>query len=176
MQILGYLIALAVLETGVWIAVNNGQLGLTHPIIGIVVVVGLFIQPFSGLAHHLMFKKRVASGIRGGPNTFTYPHIVWGRAFITLGIVNGGLGLQLKGVSMTLQIAYWAVAGVIWLVWMVVATLTMIKKRRAEMSGLEKDRPIIRRVSMDSDDVRNFSRLRDEEVQRPGQAFQMKNY
>jgi hypothetical protein len=162
MQILGYLIALALMETGVWIAVHNGQMMLMHPLIGLVVVCGLFFQPFMGLGHHLLFKRRVKAGLKGGPNALTYPHVWWGRALVTLGIVNGGLGLQLSGREAPIEIAYGTVAGIIWAVWMGLAVLTWMRSRNADYGMGEKERPIIRRVSNDSEDVRNFSRLRYE--------------
>lgn len=117
-QLLGYITALALMETGVWIAVTNEELSNAHPIIGLVVVCGLFIQPFLGLAHHLYYKKY------GRRNAFTQPHIWWGRILITFGMINGGLGLQLAGANLGMIVAYGSVGGVSWTIWMGVAALT----------------------------------------------------
>ena len=51
-------------------------------------------------------------------------HVWSGRIFLTLGMVNGGLGLMMTGVHHnTVQgsIAYGTIAGVMWLTWMAVA-------------------------------------------------------
>ena len=43
---------------------------------------------------------------------------------ITLGIINGGLGLQLSGNTTKGEIAYGVIAGVIWLGWVAVAAMS----------------------------------------------------
>jgi RP/EB family microtubule-associated protein len=84
----------------------------SHAILGIVVVAGLFLQPFFGALHHLTYRvvhKR---------NNWTYPHIWLGRILITLGIINGGLGLQLAYQETAKKAAYAIVAALMWLAWM----------------------------------------------------------
>jgi hypothetical protein len=83
-----YIIVLGAMGMGVWIAVVTQQLDTYHSIIGLIVVGALLLQPVSGITHHLLYKKT------GGANVATYPHIWWGRAIVTLGIINGGFGLQ----------------------------------------------------------------------------------
>jgi hypothetical protein len=125
-QILGYLVALTLMETGVWIAVSNGEgeIMMGHPIMGLVVVCGLFLQPFLGWGHHRLY---VRDG--KGPNVLTYLHLWWGRILITVGIVNGYFGLILAGNNMGIKIAYATVAGVIWVVWMGLSLLTWMRGR-----------------------------------------------
>lgn len=123
-----YAMALAVLGMGVWIAVTLKKLDRYHAIIGIVVIGCLLLQPITGLLHHVLYKKR------GRPNGATYPHIWWGRAVVTLGVINGGFGLQLADVPMINetrkgQIAYGVVAGVIWVLWMVVIAFSFVRSR-----------------------------------------------
>ncbi|KAH7393602.1 hypothetical protein BKA64DRAFT_92005 [Cadophora sp. MPI-SDFR-AT-0126] len=118
-----YLIVLASMGMGVWIAVVSKQLDEAHSIIGLVVVGCLLIQPVTGLTHHLLYKRV------GRPNAATYPHIWWGRAVITLGIINGGLGLQLSANTKTGEIAYGVVAGVMWLIWMAVIVMAFLRSR-----------------------------------------------
>ncbi|KAH7321931.1 hypothetical protein BKA65DRAFT_513289 [Rhexocercosporidium sp. MPI-PUGE-AT-0058] len=118
-----YLIVLGSMGMGVWIAVTSKQLDTAHSIIGLVVVGCLLIQPVTGLTHHLLYKRV------GRPNAATYPHIWWGRAIITLGIINGGLGLQLAGNSRNGEIVYGVVAGVMWLIWMAVIVLAFLRSR-----------------------------------------------
>jgi hypothetical protein len=123
-----YAMALAVLGMGVWIAHTLKKLDTYHAIIGIVVIGCLLLQPITGLLHHMWYKKR------GRPNAATYPHIWWGRAVVTLGAINGGFGLQLADIPMINetkkgQIAYGVVAGVIWVLWMVVIALSFVRSR-----------------------------------------------
>jgi hypothetical protein len=96
-----------------------------HPIIGIVLFVFLFFQPILGIIHHLGFKKH------GKRRAASYAHIWLGRALITLGMINGGLGLQYAGnVGRGTYIAYGIVAGIIWLIWMVVAVFSESRRQR----------------------------------------------
>ena len=118
-----YLIVLASMGMGVWMAVLRGQMGEAHSIIGLVVVGGLLIQPVTGLTHHLLYKRV------GRPNAATYPHIWWGRAIITLGIINGGLGLKLSANTKSGEIAYGVVAGVMWCIWMAVILIAFLRSR-----------------------------------------------
>ncbi|KUJ19843.1 CBD9-like protein [Mollisia scopiformis] len=118
-----YIIVLSSMGMGVWMAVVSKQLDQYHSIIGLVVVGCLLLQPISGFTHHLLYKRE------GRPNAATYPHIFWGRAVITLGIINGGLGLQLSGNTVKGEIAYGVVAAVMWLLWMIVIVLAFIRSR-----------------------------------------------
>jgi threonine/homoserine/homoserine lactone efflux protein len=51
-----------------------------------------------------------------------------GRVGVTLGIINGGLGLQVAEAETRWIIAYSVVAGVLWLVWMGVAMWSEIRR------------------------------------------------
>lgn len=119
-----YIMVLASMGMGVWIAVTTQQLDTTHAIIGLVVVGCLLVQPVTGLTHHLLYKRT------GQANVATYPHIWWGRAVVTLGIINGGLGLQLSANTTKGEIAYGVVAGFMWLLWMVVIIISFRKSRK----------------------------------------------
>ncbi|RLL97939.1 hypothetical protein CFD26_104482 [Aspergillus turcosus] len=100
---------------GISMAISLGLVGSYHPIIGIVVVSCLILfQPAMGLFQHRYFcrtgKKSVAS----------YVHRWSGRTFITLGIINAGLGFRLTGVGTSIAptgavIAYGVVAGLVWI-------------------------------------------------------------
>jgi hypothetical protein len=119
-----YIIVLGAMGMGVWIAVMTQQLDTYHSIIGLVVVGALLLQPVSGITHHLLYKKT------GGANVATYPHIWWGRAVVTLGIINGGFGLKLSGNTTKGEVAYAIVASVMWVLWMVVIVFSFAKGRR----------------------------------------------
>ncbi|KAB5563596.1 hypothetical protein GE09DRAFT_1113060 [Coniochaeta sp. 2T2.1] len=83
----------------------------THTILGTVVVCLLAIQPALGYAHHRHFLKHGARGI------ISHVHIWYGRALMILGVINGGLGLQLALGSNSCKIAYGVVAGVTFLIY-----------------------------------------------------------
>lgn len=99
------------------------QLNEYHPIIGLVLFCLLFFQPFLGVVHHRAYKTYQC-------RTFwSHGHIWLGRILITLGMINGGLGLLLADNTTSGAIAYGVVAGVIWLVY--VAAIVIGERRRA---------------------------------------------
>jgi hypothetical protein len=114
-QILGLCLIIAGLGIGVTLAQNFHFLNhpvQQHVVIGITVVGTLVLfQPLMGLLQHLHFKKT------GGKSVFAYLHRWLGRCMIILGMINGGLGLQLA-MPGSIQapnsaiIAYSVVAGV----------------------------------------------------------------
>jgi hypothetical protein len=118
-----YLIALGSIGIGIHIALTTQKLSTTHAILGIFVVSALLLQPITGFAHHALYKRR------GGPNAATYPHVWWGRAIVTLGMINGGLGLKLSDNSPTGVIAYGVVSAVMWVAWMAVIVISFMKSR-----------------------------------------------
>ena len=143
-QSLAYALALAGLGLGIYIAVYpesqvrhlfhgrrakeakisqiTGE-GNGHPIIGIVVISCLYLQPILAMIHHEVYKKTLKRTIWGTS------HIWWGRIIMTLGIINGGLGLQLSGNTTKGEIAYGVIAGVIWLVWVAVSLMSYLSSR-----------------------------------------------
>ena len=83
----------------------------------------LAIQPALGFIHHSQFAKTGSRGI------FSHAHIWWGRIWLILGVINGGLGMQLTGASKSLIIAYSVIAVVMYLVYAVVKTLVSFRSR-----------------------------------------------
>lgn len=128
-QMLAYAVALAVLGTGAYLATTQKTLLAAHPIIGFVVIGLLFLQPGLGFAHHIMYKRT------GGSSVFTLPHIFWGRLWITVGIINGGLGLRMSNEDNDLIIAYSVVAGVMWLLWIASVLFAARRKSRRNIRG-----------------------------------------
>lgn len=108
---------------------RNVLINNAHPIIGIVLFVVLFFQPILGFLHHFMFKKHSRRVV------WSYGHIWLGRIIITLGIINGGLGLKyarelpLDRPSNGAIIAYGVLAGVMWLLY--VASIVVGERRRS---------------------------------------------
>lgn len=85
-----------------------------HTIIGTIVVCCLVIQPLMGILHHRHYVRHKKRG------PISYAHIWWGRALNLLGVINGGLGLQLANASNTLIIAYSVIAAVIFLLYAII--------------------------------------------------------
>ncbi|KAH6633727.1 hypothetical protein C7974DRAFT_375771 [Boeremia exigua] len=125
-QVFAYLVYIAAFGLGVYLALEMEMIDHHHPIIGVVVLICIFLQPFFGYLHHVLFKKYQS-------RTFwSYVHIWLGRAAVTLGIINGGLGLQWAD-SMNMSsrggiIAYAVIAAFVWLVW--VAAMVIGERRR----------------------------------------------
>ncbi|KAH7034737.1 uncharacterized protein B0I36DRAFT_83711 [Microdochium trichocladiopsis] len=75
------------------------------------------------------------SGTYTPRTAWSHVHIWLGRLAITLGIINGGLGLHISGGTTNYIIAYSVIAGVVWLVWLaavVYGEVSRMKARRAE--------------------------------------------
>ena len=100
----------------------TGQ-GNGHPIIGILVIGFLYLQPVLAFIHHEIYKKTHKRTI------WAISHVWWGRIMVTLGIINGGLGLQLSGNTTKGEIAYGVIAGIVWLVWVAVAVMSHLSTR-----------------------------------------------
>lgn len=60
----------------------------------------MLLQPFFGLIHHLRFRKTQQR------TAWTEVHVWYGRILIILGIINGGLGIQLARTSGAGRIVY----------------------------------------------------------------------
>lgn len=83
------------------------QVKLAHPIIGILVVALMFVQPLLGLAHHYIYLRSQRRTI------WAHAHTWFGRGLIMLGIINGGLGMKLANNTTKGEIAYGVIAGVV---------------------------------------------------------------
>ncbi|OIW24694.1 hypothetical protein CONLIGDRAFT_103042 [Coniochaeta ligniaria NRRL 30616] len=150
-QVAAYISFIAAVGLGIWlvqevrIPVAGGSLlnisGINyHPIIGLVVFAALFFQPILGLIHHSQFKKLRRRQI------WSYLHLWNGRIMIPLGIINGGLGLRIAGASKEIKTAYAAVAGVLGGLWVFLALLSEVKRRKAvRTASLQSSRRETRR-------------------------------
>jgi len=147
-MIFAWVLSAISLATGIYMAFYIQMLDNPHSIIGFVVIVGCTLQPATGWWHHLLYMKR-ANGNEVGAVKQTYKvthsHVWWGRALITLGILNGGLGLELSrqlyaiDTPLGAEIGYVVGAGVIWAIWMSVCFEVYRKnKRRSDAGRTEK--------------------------------------
>ena len=148
-QIFAYLVYIAGFGLGVYIASQMNMLDHYHPIIGMVVLAVLFFQPIMGWMHHLLFKKYQH-------RTFwSYAHVWIGRLAITLGIINGGLGLYLaecSGMSSrTGQIVYGVIAAIMWLVWVAAMVIGEMRRKRSPVADTRQKLTEERRESDRSD-------------------------
>ncbi|KAL1297090.1 hypothetical protein AAFC00_004673 [Neodothiora populina] len=121
-QSLAYLVYIAAFGLGIYLAQNTVGLNQAHPIIGIVIFILVFFQPFLGFLHHKFFKTHSRRTV------WSYGHIWLGRILITLAMINGGLGLQLSANSRTGEIAYGVIAGVVWVAY--VASIIYGERKR----------------------------------------------
>jgi hypothetical protein len=143
-QLFAYTVYIAAFGIGVWM-INSMPVNLLdqpHPIIGIVIFVLLFFQPILGFIHHLQYKKYTRRTI------WSYGHLWLGRILITLGMINGGLGLLLASdapastgiaASRGQMIAYGLVAAVMWLLWLVAAVYGENKRSISRQAALNKE-------------------------------------
>lgn len=108
-----------------------------HPIIGLILLAVIFFQPFFGLMHHLLFKRHLRRTI------WSYAHLWLGRIVITLGIINGGLGLRLARKfplgppSRGAMIGYGIAAGFMWLLYVLAVLLGERKRRKVRRSAAQ---------------------------------------
>ena len=73
---------------------------------GVLILALLAVQTILGGLHHLQYRRQGKRGI------FGHVHIWHGRATMILGVVNGGLGLQLTGGSKVYIVVYSVAASV----------------------------------------------------------------
>ena len=127
-QLFAYLVYTAAIGIGIWMATQApervGLLHSYHPVIGLILFAFLFFQPVLGYIHHLRYKKYQCRTV------WSYGHLWLGRIGITLGMINGGLGLFLASdaplgfaPSRGQIIAYGVVAGIMWLLWITAAVV-----------------------------------------------------
>ncbi|KAM0332193.1 hypothetical protein ACHAQA_002468 [Verticillium albo-atrum] len=128
-QLLAFFLMWAGFGLGVVYAKDHGYLfKQAHTILGTVVCALLVVQPFLGMLHHSHYKKHQARG------AVSHSHIWFGRIVLLLGIVNGGLGMQLASSSTAWVAAYSVVAAVMAVLY---AIAVWLKSRRT--SGRRKD-------------------------------------
>ncbi|UNI14773.1 hypothetical protein JDV02_001370 [Purpureocillium takamizusanense] len=96
----------------------------THTQLGVFVVSLMGLQPIFGFLHHRHYLRNRRRGI------ISHVHIWYGRALIVIGVVNGGLGLQLAGSSQTFVTAYIVVSAVVAAAYLALSAFALFRRRR----------------------------------------------
>ncbi|KAI1780220.1 hypothetical protein F4818DRAFT_453951 [Hypoxylon cercidicola] len=117
-----------------------------HPIMGFVVLAALLVQPQLGCAHHGRFKRLRRR------TWLSHAHIWVGRAAVTLGMINGGLGLYLAGASLLTSVVYATLAVVSWLLWLGAAFVDELYRREKRREAVP--RPTTAAAAAAAHDVR----------------------
>ena len=107
LQVFGYAVFVVGAGLGVFIANGAAYLGEAHAIIGMILLGIFFFMPFIGIIHHKVYKKVQKRTL------WSYSHIFTGRIGVILGMINGGLGLQLASARRSYIIVYGVFAGLI---------------------------------------------------------------
>lgn len=133
-----------------------------HPIIGIVLLVVLLSQPLWGVLHHRRFSRLKRR------TWVSHVHIWIGRASITLGIVNGGLGLVLAAETGSPAAAsYTGVSVFMWTLWVLAVVVGEYRAARARREKQAKRAKIIREDRGCLGDVRRGGASRRDESPPP---------
>ncbi|EXA35203.1 hypothetical protein FOVG_13964 [Fusarium oxysporum f. sp. pisi HDV247] len=137
---------------GMWIGFGIGKVAADrdgdwfhepHVVLGTIVCVLMIVQPVLGWMHHKNYVKYQRR------TTISYGHIWYGRGIMIVGIVNGGIGLQLSGASTGLIAAYSVVGILVSAIYAAGAIHKMVQMKRKEhrlasdqsSSALELARP-----------------------------------
>jgi len=86
----------------------------------------LLLQPFLGIIHHSRFKKLKRRQI------WSYLHMFNGGIAITVGIVNGGLGIYMGPESDTMKHVYIGLSTSMWGLWMLSAAWAGWRRRKSK--------------------------------------------
>ena len=140
-QMAAYVIYVAAAGMGIWLAMEFEAYfdvwSDPHLVIGLVVLVCMTIQPVLGWVHHRIYRARsiiIANTNRGprpGRTIWGRVHLWLGRCLITLGIINGGVGLRMledspsqdPAVTRDAEIGYGVAAGFTWLLYVSVTVV-----------------------------------------------------
>ncbi|KAI0398575.1 iron reductase domain protein [Xylariaceae sp. FL0594] len=124
-QMVAFLAMWAAFGIGMVLAQRTGiDFHSHHTVLGTVVVTLFGFQPIGGYIHHLHYLKHQSRG------AVSYGHIWYGRILILLGIINGGLGLQLARAPNNLIVAYAVVAAIIFVAYVASSILGETKRKR----------------------------------------------
>lgn len=144
LQLFGLVLFTAAMGMGAWMTHHLSLIGNKHVIIGLVVFILIFFQPFTGNLHHKYFQRTRARSL------WSQAHLWLGRGAIILGLVNGGLGLQLAGNYDDVdkaKIAYGVLAGIFGSAYLVSIALGEGRRAKAKRSGSGSDQEMVTSVN-----------------------------
>jgi hypothetical protein len=134
-QIFSWLLFITAFGLGLYYGITGDYMTEAHPIIGIVLVAMMVFQPVAGWLHH---RNYVRTGQR---SAISHGHIWVGRTAIILGIINGGLGLELGGVETRYVVAYSVVAGIMGVAYIAAIVYgEFARDRRPSVAGSEREK------------------------------------
>ncbi|KAK1818188.1 hypothetical protein LTR12_007466 [Friedmanniomyces endolithicus] len=123
LALVSYIVAVGL---GLSLAINLDLLDQAHPFIGLMLFALLLMQPILGCVHHRFYKKFT------GRTLWSYAHLSVGRLSIFLGLINGGLGLQLAFAGPRAKMIYGIVAGVVGVCYLAAIAFGEAKRKRTE--------------------------------------------
>lgn len=124
LQVFGYAVFVGGAGLGLFIANGVSYLQEPHAIIGMILLGVFFFMPFIGLIHHKVYKKVQQRTL------WSYGHIFTGRIGVILGMINGGLGLQLAHARRSHIIVYGVFAGLMGVVYIGAIVVGEFKRAR----------------------------------------------
>jgi hypothetical protein len=146
-QLFTFAVAIAAWAIGIYAKDRNyNEPVYYHTNIGHVVMGALVLQPILGLVHHFIFRKRRQHERSPRMTKVGIAHRWWGRFFVVLGIINGGLGLHWARERDGWKIAYGIIAGIFGVYWILVVMISHLQGRKRESTT----RPAERKKSFDS--------------------------
>jgi len=146
-QIIVFLLMWAGFGIGYIASRSTVGFGATHTLFGTVIVALFGIQPFLGVWHHMYYRKHQQRGV------VSHVHVWYGRILMVLGVINGGLGLQLAGSGDSFVIAYSVIAVVMFVAYAAAKALGTMRKRKAAGAGAGSDAEILGRSKEQAEHV-----------------------
>ncbi|KEF56290.1 uncharacterized protein A1O9_07871 [Exophiala aquamarina CBS 119918] len=146
-QVFGYVVFVVAAGLGIFIARGVTYLQEPHAIIGLILLGIFFFMPFIGIIHHRIYKKVQERTV------WSYGHIFTGRVGVILGMINGGLGLQLADARRSHAIVYGVFAGLIGAVYIGAIVIGEHKRaKRSSQNGMASSSVYPKSKPLDQDD------------------------
>lgn len=135
-QLTAYVFYVVAFGMGIYLATHFHALSKAHPIIGIAIFAVATLQPLFGYLHHKLYKKYNHRSL------WSYVHIWHGRALVILGMINGGLGLQLAGATRSQYTSYAVIAGIMGVLFIAAAVVGERRRKKQAPPSYEKSQEL----------------------------------
>lgn len=129
LQLCGYAIFIAAAGLGIHLARADEYLQKPHAIIGMLLLGVLFFMPILGAVHHKIYQKVSNRTI------WAYGNIITGRVAIVLGMINGGLGLQLADAARSYRVVYGVFAAMMAVLYLGAVVFGELRRARTKGRG-----------------------------------------